>query len=239
MLAVHGVVPVGLRGRARGWMGESSDDGAAAGGSVPAGGGQVRFRLVEVGETAAAVTDASALPQGGEARVHERVVERLLESRSVVPAPHGFRARDEAAVRGFLERARLPLREALEYLEGCWELRLRMLAPGSRTEEGPEAGGPGPAGSAAGGTGPPKEAAALSRQIFRALRHRARTARRLPASGGAVFVGAFLLPRGEWVAFVEEVARRESRSPGVELDVTGPWAPYDFVRMMPAGPATG
>ena len=253
-LAVHGVVPVGLRGRARGWVGEGPGDEAVVGGSVPVGERQVRFRLVEVGETAAAVTEAAGPPGGTEARrVHERVVEKLLESRSVVPAPHGFRARDEEAVRGFLESARLPLREALEYLEGCWELRLRVLAPGAAGEDEPGAAGvdergaveegePGPGdedpGRDADAAGPPEEDA-LARRVFRVLRHRARAARRLPPSGGAVFTGAFLLPRGEWIGFVEEVARRESRHPGVELDVTGPWAPYDFVRMTPAGPAAG
>lgn len=263
VLAVHGVVPVGLRGRARGWVGEDPLDGAAVVGSVPVGERRVRFRVVGVGETAAAVTDAADPPGGTEARrIHERVVEKLLESRSVVPAPHGFRARDEEAVRGFLERARLPLREALEYLEGCWELRLRVLVPGAAEEDEPaaaregepgapgedepgveEQGGPGPGGADSGrdpvAAGPPEEAAALSRRIFRVLRHRARAARRLSPSGGAVFTGAFLLPRGEWIGFVEEVARRESRHRGVELDVTGPWAPYDFVRMTPAGPAAG
>jgi hypothetical protein len=263
-LAVHGVVPVGLRGRARGLVGEGPDDRAAVGGSVPVGGRQVRFRLLEVGEMAAAVSDAADPPGGAEARrVHERVVGKLLESRSVVPAPHDFRARDEEAVRGFLERARLPLREALEYLEGCWELRLSVLVPGAAGEDEPaaartggkgapgedepgveEQGGPGPGGADPGrdavAAGPPREeAAALSRRIFRVLRHRARAARRLSPSGRAVFTGAFLLPRGEWIGFVEEVARRESRSRGVELDVTGPWAPYDFVRMTPAGPSAG
>lgn len=251
-LAVHGVVPVGLRGRARGWMGEGPQDGAAVGGRVPVGGRKVRFRLVEVGDAAAVVTDAADAAGDAEARrVHVRVVATLIESRSVAPAPHGFRARDEEAVRGFLERARIPLREALEYLEGCWELRLSVRAPGSRAESGPAAGGEGgppatgdggPAGAGEGvsppaGPGPRGDLAVHSRRIFRVLRHRARTARRVRPSGGAVFTAAFLLPRREWIGFVEEVSRRESRSPGLELDVTGPWAPFDFVRMTPAGPA--
>ena len=39
----------------------------------------------------------------------------------------------------------------------------------------------------------------------------------------------------EWIRFVEQVSDWEGRYPGVRMDVTGPWAAWDFIHVMPAG----
>ena len=135
------------------------------------------YRLVDSGGLAAVVTDACVGAPGTETgddaraalRRHGRLVARMLRRSSIVPAPLGLVAEDEAAVRAFLER-------------------------------------------------------------------QARAARILSEGGGeSILSVAFLLSRNEWIRFVEQVVDWESRYPGVRMDVTGPWAAWDFVHVMAAG----
>jgi hypothetical protein len=170
--------------------------------------------MVVAREMAAVVTPCRPdLPgTGARCRIHERVVDALLGHRSVVPLPYLCTAPDEAGVRGFLARSRLPLQEALDAVGECYELRLHALElPGAGRWE----------------------------DLFRGLASRARSARRIRPGPSARASGAFLLPRTRWVEFVEEVSDREAREPGLELDVTGPWAPYDFVRFRDPGADRG
>lgn len=170
------------------------------------------WRLVEEGSLSAAVRPADDGPAGPEE--HARQVESLMREVPLVPAPPGLTARDEAAVRRFLERARLPLEEALELCEGCWALRVHLV--------GGDEGGPSPEGTEG---------------FRRALRRRARAIRTLPAARDARLSVACLVPRPRWIGFVEAAHRRAGRTEGAEADVTGPWPPWDFVRLFPEGPA--
>lgn len=163
------------------------------------------WRLVEAGSLSAAVRPAGEGPYG--VREHARRVESLMREVSLVPAPPGLTARDEEAVRRFLGRARLPLEEALELCEGFWALRLHLAAgaDGGASDAGLEG-------------------------FRRALRRRARAIRTLPTAPGARLSVACLVPRPRWIGFVEAVHRRAGAPGGAGLDVTGPWAPWDFVR---------
>lgn len=165
------------------------------------------WRLVESGPVAAAVRP-EAEGDGG-LRAHVRRVEALGREVPLVPLPPGLRARDRDAVRAFLERARLPVLEALDLCQGCWELRVH-LAGGDR---------------ASGAVG----------EVHRALRRRSRAVRRLPAGKGTALSAAYLVARPRWIGFVEEAARREGTLAGLAVDVTGPWAAWDFVRVFPEG----
>lgn len=190
------------------------------------------FRFVEDGDLAAAVTAADETtasdggtppasapdPEDGPLGRHDRVVEALLACRAVVPAPPGFRARDVDAVRTFLDRSRLPLLEALEKVEDCHEARVRARRRAGGTDDDDSGGGPA--------------------DLFGELRARCRTARRLGTDGDALRA-AFLVPRASWDGFVEAAERAAQRRPGLEVDVSGPWAPYAFVRMVrPPDPST-
>lgn len=181
------------------------------------------YRLVESGELAAAVTDAPSSSSSDEdprgVRDHAEVIARLLRRSTLIPAPFGLRARDDAAVRVLLETQRVALLDALDFFEDGYELRLHAGArPGETTSE-------------------PLERAA--RFAYENLRHHARAARILPVGAeGCLLSAAFLIPRSDWIRFVELVGDWESRSPGLRLDVTGPWAAYDFVELVSPG-ATG
>lgn len=178
------------------------------------GGPEVAYRLVASGDLAAAVTDApfddAVAPDPGAVREHEAVVESLLRRASLVPAPFGLLARSEEGVRRFLERRRPALQSALEYLENSYEVRVHVRLLGEARSQ------------------------ALNgylRNLNGILRGQARAARRLPGPSGEELVAAFLVGRGEWLHLVQEATRWEARNPAVELRVTGPWPPYDFVRI--------
>lgn len=177
------------------------------------------YRLVEFGALAAVVTDAgdpSADPDV--LRRHGRVVARLLRRNSIVPLPLGFVARDEEVVRVFLEGQRVSLLEALEYLEDGYELRLHLSARTAGHSE--------------------DQLRTVSHHVYEQLQQQSRAARILSEGGRErLLSAAFLIPRSEWIRFVEQVSDWEGRYPAVRMDVTGPWAAWDFIHVMPAGPA--
>lgn len=207
---------------------------------------------MEAGGLGAVVSRAPAGggPRGEAAvRAHGRTVEGLLALRAVVPFPPGLRARDEAAVRRFLERERMALEEALATLADTYEVRVHARAgreapdrPAGRSEAAaPEAASPGPGESDAGEgelSGSPEERLRLERLLERLCRL-AVSCRPLPRGpgGGKASPGsshAFLVERSEWISFVEEATGSAGETGVLELDATGPWPPYDFVRIVPA-----
>jgi hypothetical protein len=207
-LAIHAVV--------RNRLSEKALDVVQALGEGP------EYRLVDSGELAAVVTDADGPMEPAETlRRHGRIVARLLRRSSIVPVPIGLIARDEGAVRAFLERQRVLLLEALEYLEDGYELRLHFSA--RRAGHGED------------------QLRAVAHHVYEQLQRQTRAARILTEGGRErLLSAAFLIPRSEWIRFVEQVADWEGRYPAVRMDVTGPWAAWDFVHVMPAGfPVTG
>jgi len=188
--------------------------------AVQAMGDGLGYRLVDFGGLAAVVTDAddSTVPQDV-LRRHGRIVARLLRRSSIVPVPLGFGARDDDAVRAFLEGQRIPLLEALEYLEDGYELRLHLSARTSAHREG--------------------QLRTVAHHVYEQLQGQARAARILSEGGNErLLSAAFLIPRSEWIRFVEQIADWEGRYPAVRMDVTGPWAAWDFVHVMPVGSPT-
>ena len=182
--------------------------------SLQGRGGGPEYALVGAGDLAAVVTDDSIDPGSREAiREHGRIVARLLRRSSVVPVPAGLRARDEAAVTEFLERQRIPLLEALDFLEDGYELRLHLAARGEGQAE--------------------DRLRAVAHHVYEQLQGQSRAARILEEGGrDRILSAAFLIPRNEWIRFVEQIADWESRYPAVRMDVTGPWAAWDFVHIM-------
>ena len=184
-------------------------------------GGGFAYRTVVAGDLAAVVTAAGTTSDSREhLRRHGRIVAQLLRRSSMVPVPLGFVARDESAVREFLEARRLPLKEALDYLEDGYELRLHL--------------------SARRGVGREDELRTAAHHVYEQLQLQARAARILTEEGGEhILSAAFLIPRDEWIRFVEQITDWEGRYPGIRMDVTGPWAAWDFVHVMPAGDPVG
>ncbi|MDP2480699.1 MAG: GvpL/GvpF family gas vesicle protein [Candidatus Palauibacterales bacterium] len=183
---------------------------------------RLEYELVPRGDLAAAVTAApfrdATEPDPEALRTHERVVEALLRRSTLVPVPFGLVARDEHAVREFLARRREDLEDALEYLDNSYEMRVHVSL---------RAGGDGQA------------LQGFLRMLHGSLRGQARAARRLPGKDEGQAAAAFLVGRGEWLRLVEKATRWEGHHPEVELRVTGPWPPYDFVTIEGPGEPDG
>lgn len=143
-------------------------------------------------------------------RAHQREVERIMHRTTILPAPYGIIFRDREAVAAFLEDQYLSLDEGLNYVDGHWEVRLHI----------------GPAkGEVEAGMG--DRAAA----VYAELRRDARAAVPFPREMDRLLSAAFLVPRSSWIDFIERAESLGAARPELSVDVTGPWPPYDFVRI--------
>jgi hypothetical protein len=169
---------------------------------------RVRYRNLE-----ALVQPAPfAVPEMDEARLrdHQRVVESAMRRGTVLPLPFGMVFQGRRAVIRFLEDQHIVLDEGLSFLDGHWELRLHLLGD-------VEADG----------------AQELASHLYSDLRRLARAAIPLPAAPGRVLSAAFLVERGAWVRFVDRGHDLNRAHPELVFDLTGPWPPYDFVKIRP------
>ncbi len=141
-----------------------------------------------------------------EAADHQRVMDSVMRQTTVLPLPFGLVFRGRRALLRFLEDQYVALGEGLDFLDGHWEMRLHITG-----ETDSEA------------------AQATATQLYTDLRSLGRAALPLPAAEGRLLSAAFLVDRGGWIRFVEEVDDLGLAHPELSLDVTGPWPPYDFV----------
>lgn len=189
-------------------------DGDGQGLALPAG-----VELVTVRDASALVTEAPAFRPATEPRDIERyraVLETVARSRAVLPAPVGavFRSRD-SLVR-WLELHYPTLADGLAFVADRRAARVHVLRPD--------------------GAGEPTEGSDLAdaaTQILRVLRRQAVASVPLATEHltGVVLSAAFLVDRDLWKAFVEAVDEARSAHRDVEVQWSGPWPPYDFVRM--------
>lgn len=140
---------------------------------------------------------------------HQRMVDGTLRKGTILPAPFGLVFRGRRAVIRFLEDQYIVLDEGLAFLDNHWELRLHIGGP-------EEDGG----------------LVDLATHLYSELRRFARAAIPLRAREGRLLSAAFLVERGSWIEFVERTDDLEATHPEVTFDVTGPWPPYDFVRVL-------
>ncbi len=160
-------------------------------------------------------------------------VESVFATQAIVPAPAGvvFRGRD--AVARWLELHYVTLSDALAYVEGRAVGRVHISRVGGnvtvsdgRTEE------------------MAVDVDAIAAESFRVLRRhavalitmRGQAAVTGAASGSGSSSGAsFLIDRERWRFFEDVVAEEGRRDPELRFQLTGPWPPYDFVRMQFGG----
>lgn len=147
------------------------------------------------------------LDDGG-IRDHQRFVEAAMRRGNILPAPFGVVFRGRRAAIRFLEDQYIALDEGLAFLDGHWELRLHIA-----------------------GDEDDNDLRELSTQLYSELRRFARAALPLAVGEGRLLSAAFLVERGTWIEFVERCDDLTLTHPGLGFDVTGPWPPYDFVRI--------
>lgn len=156
---------------------------------------------------------------------YRALVEGVFAVRPVVPAPYGtvFRSRD-SLVR-WLELHYFTLADALRYLQDRQAARVRvttgLATQGWDTREYRlrEA-----------------DLEVTAFDSFRVLRREAVAFLSVPVAGRRTEAeAAFLVERERWSAFTALVKEEQRRLPDLRFDVTGPWPPYDFVRLEVTG----
>ena len=197
----------------------TSNNGHAA--PTERGDGATSFVLYrELGAVVSETPEFRGAPTGSEiiAR-HQAAVDAAFRRGPVLPAPVGVVFRTPEVLIRWMELHYVVLQDALAYLED--RVGARVHATPS-----PEASGRGSLAHAA------AEAAASAHDAFHALRLTVVTWVALDRpNSGTVASAAFLLEKGRWPEFESVLEEQREAHTDLRLDVTGPWPPYDFVRM--------
>jgi hypothetical protein len=189
--------------RARTWR------GSRIGGAEESDVTRVRYRDLEalvkaVPYEVPSMDDAGVL-------AHQHVVEAAMRRGTVLPAPFGVVFRGRRQLIRLLQDQYLVLDEGLSFLDGRWELRLHVTSAAVEDID--------------------VELSDLAMQLYSELRRHAHAAVPFAAEGRRLLSAAFLVERSAWVDFVDRTEDLAAAHPEVTLDITGPWPPYDFVRI--------
>ncbi len=190
---------------------------------------------------------------GETARAHHRVVEAVAEGRPAAPVRLVTVYSDDEQIRRLLSRRHDDFIEVLARIADRQEWGVKAyvdLASAPPAEEGATtAGGPGAAylrrrqESIRGREEAWRQAAARAEAIHDALssfaiasrRHRAQDPQLSGRKELMILNGAYLVEHDRGEAFDRLV--EELREPGVDIEITGPWAPYSFTDLAdPAEP---
>lgn len=160
---------------------------------------------------------------------YTRILEEVQSNTAVLPAPPGtiFRSRD--SLMRWLELHYFTLTQTMSAIEGHGQARLTVTktvgidpddATGAEAKESA------------------KQLVATASQSMRVLRGHAAATVVLPAIEGETTIVAqasFLVELDHWTAFAELVDKEDQRQTALEFALSGPWPPYDFVRMQFGG----
>ena len=202
--------------------------GADHGAALPG----AELQLVPFRDLAAVVTPITppvppreALLAAANLEAHRTIIASLHRQTAVLPAPAAVVAKDQASVLRWLEVHHVALAEALTFVDDRCGARVHVTrAPVSASSDGTL-------------DVPPLDLDATATDLFRTLRRHAAasTAIRHPTTEADRATGAFLVESERWGAFADAVAAEGRRNAGVRLELTGPWPPYDFVKMQFGG----
>ncbi|GAA3486611.1 GvpL/GvpF family gas vesicle protein [Streptomyces cremeus] len=186
------------------------------------------------------------------ARTHQAVVTALTAVTTPLPLRLATLCRDDDGVRRLLEDGRARFVRALERLDGRVEWGVKVYANAARKapEEAAPKAPPSPDEPGAGRSylqqrlaqkrsreTESRNADALCRKLHAelsetaeaALLHRLQDGRISGRTGQNVLNAAYLVPRADSEAFVEQVQALSPPDGGsVTVELTGPWAPYSF-----------
>jgi hypothetical protein len=155
----------------------------------------------------------------GEMTKYLRVLEEAYAHAAVLPAPPGTVFQSTSTLTRWLELHYFTLTEALSVVEGHAAARVSITM--TRNPQDAEA---------------QKTFTALAAESLRLLRGQAAATVTLPRGDGDEEEGivgraSFLIDTQRWQSFTDTVSKESQRQPALDFHVTGPWPPYDFVRM--------
>lgn len=176
-------------------------------------------RAIAFRDLAAIVTDREKFalddPDPALADQHRAIVDTVFKNQVVLPTPAGIVFRTEHVLTRWMELHYVALTDALSFVHDRVAARVHV-GRGARDDKEASADLAEPAG-----------------EIFRELRRRAVASVPLTTDhlAGIVLSAAFLVERELWIEFERGFALARAANPALRVDLTGPWAPYDFVRM--------
>ncbi len=146
---------------------------------------------------------------------HAGIVAGFATRGPVLPAPVGVVFRSTESVQRWLELHYGALTEALSYVDNRVAARVHVRAIDHVTDE------------------VTSELVSVASDGLRALRRAAVASLplRANAASGVLSSAAFLVEELNWKNFASEVDAQAKMTPNVTFELTGPWAPYDFVKM--------
>ncbi|HET9425732.1 MAG TPA: GvpL/GvpF family gas vesicle protein [Gemmatimonadaceae bacterium] len=200
-LSLHAVTPV---------------DTAAGPVVIPDGARKVAFR-----DICAVVTEQEkfALDEPDEAALnqHRAVIDAIFRRQVVLPTPPGVIFRTEHVLTRWMELHYVALNDAMSFVSDRVAMRVHVERAGGSREDA-ETG---------------SDLAEVAGEVFRDLRRRAVASVPLTIERitGITLSGAFLVERELFREFERAVAEVKAAHPKLSIVLTGPWAPYDFVRM--------
>jgi hypothetical protein len=148
---------------------------------------------------------------------HRAVVDGVFRRQMVLPTPPGVVFRTEHVLTRWMELHYVALNDALSFVSDRLAMRVHVQRAGGNADDA-ESG---------------SDLAELAGTVFRDLRRRAVASVPLTIEKitGITLSGAFLVERELIREFERGVADVKSLHPKLAIEQTGPWAPYDFVRM--------
>jgi len=160
---------------------------------------------------------------------YARILEEVQSFTAVLPAPPGtvFRSRDNLA--RWLELHYFTLTQAMGSIEGHSQARLTVtktvgVEPANATsDEAKETS---------------QQLQATAAQSMRVLRGQSAATVVMPvpeAETAIIAQASFLVDVERWTAFSDLVRKEDERHTALDFHLTGPWPPYDFVRMQFGG----
>jgi hypothetical protein len=161
-------------------------------------------------------------PSDDRVRQYRRVVEGTFTQRTVLPAPFGTVFRSHGELLRWLELHYFTLVDAIAYLDDRLMARVR-ITPASLPSiaETVEV------------SAKVSDLETAASDSFRLLRRHAiaSIAAPPPSADSPTVQASFLVERERWTAFGEAVREETRRFPDLRIDQSGPFPPYDFVRM--------
>ena len=160
---------------------------------------------------------AASAPSGEVIEQYRRIVDDVFCKAPILPAPVGTVFRTRETLTRWLELHYVALTEALSFVEDRAVARVHVGRVDGKVADR-EVG---------------SEVAAAAADSLRSLRRHAVVAVPLKSEHvtGIVLSSAFLVDKELWDDFVSAVDDQRKRNPGLALDISGPWPPFDFVRM--------
>lgn len=158
-----------------------------------------------------------------------RILEEVQSNTAVLPAPPGtvFKSRENLA--RWLELHYFTLTQSLSSIEGHGQARLSITKTTGIDAANATAGELKESS---------KQLLATASQSMRVLRGQAAATVSIPVNEEdtqVVAAASFLVDLDKWDVFADLVGKEDMRHASLDFSLTGPWPPYDFVRMQFGG----